>query len=420
MKIEDEIDIWTEDDFKIPQVEIPPVDDPWAVDTRSSASNGAKSLLRDSEDNALSKEAAPSKPGIYVPTVDRIRPYAPSPSRQSNQDRTKTTAGSKDDSAQTDKDPWGFQIPSNRPLPRNLQDSSRPAPEDSGDTYVDWSLELEDEPFNLSLNEQAREPRDDADFDGYLADEPEITADYEADLHEELFQTFDTTHQIGRHLAIDEWFASVGQLDDETLDSITKILMNFSIRRFTSWMNWLRKQSWDELTLIKFFEFRQYYESRTDYWQYLQWSRVSKRWRLHENFYNFSLSKTLYLIEYRIHLPVNQMIEDEWLDDWSDLDVSYLYANGCLRFSDFALYRSQLSYSEDWKRRTDLGFDFESDLMLMTRDGGIRRFTPGRRIPYDQSEPTPSFDSDAWLEKLNVRNAIDQDNLGIDRSIGRF
>ena len=413
MKETNEIDNWTEDDFKLPQVEIPPVDDPWSVDTRSSASSDTKSLLSDSEDNVLSNEAVPSKPGIYVPTVDRIRHYSPPSSRQSNQNRTELTARTENDATQTDKDPWGFQLPSNHPPPGYLQDSSQPTPEDTGDTYVDWSLELEDEFSDLAPNGQAREPRDDVDFYGYLADEPEITADYEADLHEDLFQTSIPTRGIKRNLEINEWLSSIEQLDEDTIETITSTLLKFTNHRFAYWIAWLRQRPWDEFTLIRFFSFRKLYKYRKDYWQRMQLRPITRQWQLIEDYYSLSLTDSLTLIERRIQCPIDRIIDDEWIYEWNNLDVSFRYANNCLRFSDFALYRSQLSYGEDWKRRADLGFDFESDLMLMTRDGGIRCFTPGRRIPYDRSEPTPSFDSDAWLEKLNVRNAIDQDNLGI-------
>ena len=172
--------------------------------------------------------------------------------------------------------------------------------------------------------------------------------------------------------------------------------------------------------MIQFFSFRKFYESSKDNWQRMQWSRRAKRWELLEDFYSFSLSDSLTLVERRIHLPINQMIEDEWLHDWRNLNTSFLYVNDCLRFCNFALYRSKLRHGEDWQRRPDLGFDFESEMLLRTRNDGIRKFMPGRATAYDRSEPTSSFDSDAWLEQLNLRNAIDHDNLGIDRSIGGF
>ena len=420
MKEPEEIENWTDDDFKLPQVGDPPVDDPWSVDRRPGTSNGPVSLLRESEDNALSKEAAPSKPGIYEPIVDRIRPYVPPSSRQSNQNRTEFTPRTKNDAAQTDKDPWGFQIPSNRPLPQALQDPSQPAPEDSSDTDVDWSFELENESSNLAPIDPPRDPYYDTDFDGYLADEPEITAEYEPDLHEFLFQTSIPNRSINRSLAIDEWLASLEQLDEDTVVTITSTLLKFTNSRFAYWISWLRQQSWDEFTLVRFFAFRELYGYRKDYWQRKQFRRTIRRWQLIEDYYSLSLADSLTLIQGRIQHPVDRIIDDEWIYEWDNLDVSFLYANNCLRFSEFALYRSQLSYGEDWKQRADLGFDFESDLLLMTRDGGIRRFKPGRGVPYDHSEPTPSFDSDAWLESLNARNAIDQYDLGIDRTVRGF
>ena len=407
MNIEDGKDKWTEDDFNLPKAEIPFVDDPWAVDTQSSVSNSIKPLIHDSVDNALSKEAAPSKPGIYVPNVDRIRPYAAAPSQQSKNHRAESAAKAKTDSEQTDKDPSGIQIPSNRPLPGEPQSSSQSAPKDSSDTDWGWPFLSEDEISNPAPVVQARDQYDDTEFEGYLADEPEITAEYESDLHEELFQTSIPTRSIGRKLAINEWLASVEHLDQDTVETITTTLLNFTTRRFAYWITWLRMQSWDEFTLDRFFSFRELYGCRKDYWQRMQFRRIVRRWQLIEDYYSLSLADSLIMIERRIQHPIDQIIDDEWIYEWHDLDVSFLYANNCLRFSDFALYRSQLSFGEDWKRRADLGYDFESEMLVRTDTGGLRKFMPGRATPYDRSEPTPSFDSDAWLERLMSRNVID-------------
>ena len=248
MKIEDGIDNWTEDDFNISQVETPPLDDPWAIDARSIAASGAKSSADDSEDRASSKNLTRGKPGIYVPSVSRIRSFAP-PSAHVNPDQLTPIIGppsqlSSRASQQlgNNKDPWGFRIPSNHPPSGITGDSLRTSNEARNDVDIDWFTELEDEPIELHIDGSAQFPNPDTstndlpDFDYDIPNEPEITAEYEGDLYEELFKTADSMRGVNRNLKINEWLASLGQLGDETVETITNTLTNFTVRRFTHWI----------------------------------------------------------------------------------------------------------------------------------------------------------------------------------------
>ena len=453
MNIEDGIDNWTEDDFKPSQINVAPVYDPWAVDTRSSASNGAKSLLGDPEDNALSKEAAPSKPGIYVPTVDRIRPYEPSSSRQSNRNGTESTAEAKNNrsipvaaplvqNSQSTSDlnlndsegdkPESANSNSTQPKISHAQDqlhlplstdlgparrelSSDRVSQEEADLLVDAALKgvssddsledihddpLESEESDLLFSDDwfdsysPSEADDQVAFAGY--EEPEPNAEYDHRLHETLHQATQLKADLRRNLEIDEWLSKISYLDDAVAQEIREILMGFSVQRYNSWISWMRHKQWDAFLLVQFCRIWSDFESYSDFRKGLRWSESDRRWYEIETRSGWTFENQFRLTERSTQCLSGQIINYEWLSDWQNADPWLRVRNRFFTFALFAMYRSSLNDNEDWQLRHDFDVDFVTPIEHHRFERSISNFNPGHSSIVSSNSLETWFSHQDW------------------------
>ena len=65
------------------------------------------------------------------------------------------------------------------------------------------------------------------------------------------------------------------------------------------------------------------------------------------------------MAKYRLGFVTEDVIDPSWYDDWAAFNNFALLGNRMFSFALFALYRSRLSDGEDWRRRPDLGIDFD-------------------------------------------------------------
>lgn len=448
MKETDGIDNWTEDDFKLPQVEIPSLDDPWAVDTRSSASDSAKPLLRDSDDHALSKEATPSKSGIYVPTVDRIRPYVQPTMQRIDQNGSRTTTGvenalgapSLQDGRSTDvanlidseadkPEPGKNNAPPTR-IPRaqrqlrlpsplfsqaRREPSSDPISQEEADLLVDSAfkgatfddslpdtrddppeLEEDDLPFfDDWFDSHSTNEGDDQDaFTGY--EEPDPNAEYDAGLHETLHQATQSKRNLRRNLEIDEWLSKIDYLDDAAVQEIKDTLMGFSVQRCNSWFRWMRLKQWDALLLVEFCRVWSDFESYSDLRKGLRWSNSGKRWYEIETRSGWTFENQLLLLERSMRGLSGQLIDYEWLSDWQASDPWLRVRNRFFTFASFAVYRSSLNDTEDWQLRPDFGVDFVTSIEHHRYERSISYFNPGHSSMLSSNSLESWFSNQDW------------------------
>ncbi len=438
MKETNEIDNWTEDDFKLPQVEIPLVDDPWAVNTRSRASNSAKPLLSDSEDKALNKEAAPAKPGIYVPIVDRIRPYVQPALQRIDQNGARTTSDVENaldapplrdgrstdvanliDSKADKPEPANNDAPPTH-IPRaqrqlRLEPSSDPISQEEADLLVDSAfkgatfddslpdtrddlLELEDDdlPFFDDWFD-SHSPNEGADQDAFRGyEEPEPNAEYDAGLHETLHQATQSKRNLRRNLEIDEWLSKIDYLDDAAVQEIKDTLIGFSVQRCNSWFRWMRRKQWDALLLIEFCRVWSDFESYSDLRKGLRWSDSSKRWYEIETRSGWTFENQLLLLERSMRGLSGQLIDYEWLSDWQASDPWLRVRNRFFTFASFAVYRSSLNDTEDWQLRPDFGVDFVTPIEHHRYERSISYFNPGHSSMLSSNSLESWFNNQDW------------------------
>ena len=448
------------------------------------------------EEDALSKAAASSKPGIYVPTVDRIRPYVPPTSRLSDESGTASTTGAKNDGTTASAGPLTQDPQSTSALDLNdsesdetktanndatqtktihLQPQSRRSmrsersasnlelqSQEEADFLVNSALESEEiedllandnqepsESYDLGLLDfdEGREYEpllndaktgferetghsvDDSlgfdaldPFDFYEAEtfyhtsiyesshdvdeEPLPTIEYDGDLHEALFIPVGNNSNFRRSLMIDEWIASIGDVDSDIVKKVSNILNRYSNQRFSNWMKWLKRKSWDELLLYRFFNFYMRWQMNDEYWVGLRYNRNDKYWYRVFNRYNLKRDHAFLIVERRIHRPTHMVLDDCWLDDWNSIDPWVLVKNGFFTFVDFAMYRSRLVIGEDWRRNPELDVDLSQPQNRSEYERSISEFAIGLASEYEYLSVPHMFSTLDWNDPCDWHDGL--------------
>ncbi len=381
------LDNWTEEDFKLPSSDDHVAADPWRV---SSDSAGADSAEARPQDDALSSRSeiipSTSLKMITDPQVvdiqecdDRERPDVVMVSENNGYRIHDECKFSTPAIGQTPPPDERTASQTSTPYVEDHRKSVPSAPSvhdpnineldqlDSADSQNGFRrVAPEDE--DLGFADEFGEPDIDL-FDDFTAfdiisdnyeDEPEPIAEFESDLQERLFEQ-DLDRKVSyRAIKINQWFTSLGHIDDDVRVETTQTLMGFTDPKFNFWFAWMQTKAWDEDSLLRFFRFRAYWDDNSEFWERILWSPHSKKWHRSHSPYSLSLDKTYILVHRNLQFSADYVIDEEWLADWDYLDTRILIKQGFFSFSDFVMYRSQLHFSEDWRRRPDLGVDFDS------------------------------------------------------------
>ena len=415
--------------------------DPWAVDGPNGASEASELRTGGRSRGSVIKVATPSKPGLFVPNIDLIGPFresgresrgrrngvgtrmgAPveSPTKNPTRSSDKSNSASIErieqetaNSVESNPNPDGIDA-QERADPRVRRETRSvvsdtvepPISEEESDAIVDETITSGYVPDDLTDDDDVSEFFDSDDWDASSMlvapeyqprivefDENDLIFEYEDDAYEPLHSLIVEAPQYSRNIRINQWLATIEFRDEEIDKYITEQLNNLPSDSFRYLINWLSNRQWEYYELWKFIEFRGFYNQSKQFWVFLDWDPKFKYWKLLYNRYRLGLNASLQLVRNRIHLAGSEIIDDEWLADWQELSPSALYINDCLSFSNFALYRSGLSIAEDWQRRMDIGYDFESDAILFNKDGGMQVQSLSDDSQYEKRLPLSWFES---------------------------
>lgn len=179
---------------------------------------------------------------------------------------------------------------------------------------------------------------------GFL-DEPEPLAEYDSGLAETLYYTDENAEIRAMDLRLDELVSSLEGATETQRDQIYGLLSEFSSRRLSSWLTWLRDQEWTGQSLLLFLEFRELWEATPQWWEYSVWSHWLDRWWFYSNPSVLSRDAAYEVIQQRLHCQPDEIIEEDWFQDWDDLALwKYDFSS----FASFVVFRAGLSASEDW------------------------------------------------------------------------
>ena len=247
------------------------------------------------------------------------------------------------------------------------------------------------------------EALDNTDIDEWTIDDPEPQIEFDDDLHKPVYEPISSDTNLSRRIVIDQLLAEVAEISRSERETVISHLLSFSAPRFSIWYNWMHTKQWTGKSLLLFLRFQEYWDNNCDLWERLHWSRGRRVWAYVLNRHNLSLEDSYALVKRRSHCDPEEIIDQEWIEDWDSLDTWVKIEQGFFTLASFAMYRSALHYAEDWRRRPDLGVDFETTPMPPERHG------EGFRMRVDRFGPR------SWLMNQNWHDPTEwHDGLGWD------
>ena len=218
---------------------------------------------------------------------------------------------------------------------------------------VDWvddlaPVELENEPSIIDdeLYSDALSFSNDSEYDpGYL-DEPEPLAEYDGDLTEPLYNPDGDVANLSQKLGADELVASIECATDDERTQISAILSEFSPRKLSKWIPWLKEKEWTGQSLLLFLEFLDLWNENPQWWEYSVWSRSLDRWWAYSSSSILSRDACYDLIQHRLQYEPDNVIDETWFKDWDDL---VLWKRGFPSFASFAGFRAGLNEGDNWR-----------------------------------------------------------------------
>lgn len=176
-------------------------------------------------------------------------------------------------------------------------------------------------------------------------DAPEPLAEYDGKLADPLYKPeFDDGNLI-RNLGVDEIIASAKDVTDEQCDRIAKALHEYSPRKLSNLLRWLKGKTWTGRALLLFLEFRILWNEHPHWKEGYFWSEQLRDWRLSPRPAVLRRNDCYLLVNARLHCSPDEVIDEEWFEDW---DRFALWEYGFLSFASFALFRAQHE-DGDWQ-----------------------------------------------------------------------
>lgn len=244
------------------------------------------------------------------------------------------------------------QIDTPPPLPESNGNEDTEMSNDIGGDDVFYTYEPDVDPYGIEHDDYAYDTFLSHEFNEDIddVDEPDPVAEFDEELTEPLYEIVDDFGSLTQRLNVDEFLASVGELSDDQRSQIADTLSEFSSRKLSKFLVWMRSKRWTGHILIRYLEFRDIWESNSQWWNYNYWSWRYKCWLTFASPYYLTRDGCYYLVQRRSHEEVDEIIDESWLDDWHWLS---LWKRGFNSFASFAIFRAGLNEGEEWTRLLD-------------------------------------------------------------------
>lgn len=234
--------------------------------------------------------------------------------------------------------------------------SSDADPRDADELMGEWGEQEPSDEDILGIDADADDVEEWDDGLGYAEidseyDEPVPSAEYNYELHEPL-HVADVAHvDIGNKVRIDEFISGIDDISDAQSDQIAELLGNLGRSRLLSWLS--EYDDWTGHSLILFLEFRTIWENNHEWWESrFGWRRYGSWWHPRNRYNKSNLTRDWMreLILHRLHCSAEEVIDEEWFDDW---EISEMWRRGFPTFAAFALFRAEIGEDADWQASLD-------------------------------------------------------------------
>ncbi|MCY4625520.1 MAG: hypothetical protein OXC99_11050 [Chloroflexi bacterium] len=213
-----------------------------------------------------------------------------------------------------------------------------------------------------------------------------------------------------RELDISMWLSGIDGINETVKAEVMQTLLLMSSSRFGRWFSWLKDNNWNGRSLDMFLAFRSHWSESEDLWGKLTWRKDPEKkrawnWETILDYRVLTLDKALRLINSRIDCAIYEIINEEWVEDWDNLNVWTRVDNGLFSLVDFAVYRAQLHEAEDWQYRPDLSMD----LLHIPKSK-----LPGKITTYEDIEEfRQDRGAQSWFARQDWHDPVDwHDGLG--------
>ncbi len=219
----------------------------------------------------------------------------------------------------------------------------------AGGHYLDEGLDVVEPEVQMAIDENLFLD-DSLQHEGFPAgpddyDEPEPLAEYDGKLADPLYKPEIDDGNLVRNLSIDEIIASAEDATDGQRDRIARALSEYSSRKLSNLLRWLKGKVWTGHALLLFLEFRILWNENSHWKESYFWSEQLCDWCLSPRPAVLRRSDCYLLVNARLHCTPDEVIDEEWFEDW---DRFALWEHGFLSFASFALFRAQLE-DGDWQ-----------------------------------------------------------------------
>ena len=248
-----------------------------------------------------------------------------------------------------ESDPWGVSLPDADDSQRDEQLPEDPAIDAPIFEEPDASTngELVDPNWLLDPAQESELPDTEA-FGQTDWDEPEPLVDANTDLSESLYPADESITDLSLQLKVGEALARVAPISNEQIERSSVLLKAFGTARLRHILPWLRARSWNGAQLCLLLEIQRFWESRSHehLWESFLWSGHLQRWMPKYHKSNLTLDHARDLVLHRSHCTPQEVIDEEWFQDWEDFAVWTL---GIRSFASFAVFRASLQPFENWR-----------------------------------------------------------------------
>ena len=337
-------DGWTAEDFLDAVQNFRPEDDPWSVATAPEEipSGPEAQGFRDPHETAGSVHAGPNlrNPDAGLNSVTRpadVRSVRKPPG--SGEDRSRPPDHSQlldiDADLFTDNPEMDFDQ-----VEQSIISDAAQFELDDQDHEDDPELGFDQ--MEQSIISEAAQFDQDAEDD---VDEPEPVAEFDDELRDPLYELQDLPQSIFRDLDVDQFLSGISFASDEERLQISAILGEHGPRSLSRTLAWLREKQWTGGSLLRYLTFRELWFDTAHWWESGHWSHQSQCWWHYSTPYHLTREGCYYLIHSRAEFEIDEIIGEDWLDDWNRMA---LWKRGFTTFASFAVFRAGMSEEEDW------------------------------------------------------------------------
>ncbi len=227
-------------------------------------------------------------------------------------------------------------------------------------------------------------------------------AEYDGELGQPLYELDYDIPDLPGAVQVDQWVASIDEISDAEARETAELLRDFSRQRLRRWLPWLRGQQWSGQSLLRFLQFRAYWDENPELWEASFWDARIRCWQPTWSRYNLSRDNQFDLVRQRMDCPAAEIINKAWLDDWQTFA---LWGQGYESFADFALFRAGLADSEDWRSYVDR-FQYGDSAESSQESEDVRSDDPLKAQLHHKFRQVFWFDEQDWYDPVEWHDGL--------------